>query len=147
MITMNSWSIRIRARETVISACFALAGAWLAWQCGAGLGAAVTSPTNGSPILWMLILLAMSVIFLLLATRTTHQRMFTLAFLPMMIFTPMAYELSFQEDALAMFIGFAGVVSPAVIIGILVWHYRRRAEMAAAIEPIEAIPEAAETTI
>ena len=147
MITMNSWGIRIRARQTVISACFALAGAWLAWQCGAGLGAAVDSPGNGSPILWMLGLLAMSVMLLLLATRTTHQRLFTLAFLPMLIFTPMAYELSFQDDALAMLTGFVGVVSPAVIIAVLVWHYRRKAEMAAASEPIEAVPAAMQTTI
>jgi hypothetical protein len=141
---MNSWGIRLPGRKTIISASFALAGAWLAWQCGAGLGAAVASPDNGSPILWMLALLAMSVMLLLLATRTTHQRLFTLAFLPMLIFTPMAYELSFQDDALAMFTGFVGVVSPAVIIAILVLHYRRRAEMAT---PIEAIPEPVETTI
>ena len=147
MITMNSWGIRIRARQTVISACFALAGAWLAWQCGAGLGAAVDSPGNGSPILWMLGLLAMSVMLLLLATRTTHQRLFTLAFLPMLIFTPMAYELSFQEDALAMFTGFVGVVSPAVIIAILVWHSRKKAAMAAAMVPMEEIPVPLETTI
>jgi hypothetical protein len=75
----------------------------------------------------MLGLLAMSVVLLLLATRTRHQRMFTLAFLPMLIFTPMAYELSSQEEALAFFTAFVGVISPLVIIEILVWHYRKRA--------------------
>ena len=110
--------------------CCALPGAWLAAECGKGLGAAVADPADGSPILWMLTLLTMSVILLLLGTRTTHQRLFVLAFLPMLIFTPMAYELSFQEDALAIFTGFVGVLSPPTIIAILIWHYRKRATMA-----------------
>jgi hypothetical protein len=136
---MNAMKIHDRSAVRVaISACFALAGAWLAWQCGAGLGSAVAAPDNGSPILWMLGLLAMSVVLLLLATRTRHQRMFTLAFLPMLIFTPMAYELSSQEEALAFFTAFVGVISPLVIIEILVWHYRKRAAMAVAVTPMEA---------
>ena len=146
-IIINPFNVRERVVRKTVLACFTLSGAWLAWQCGAGLGAAVVSPTNGSPILSMLILLTMSVMLLSLATRTTHQRLFTLAFLPMLIFTPMAYELSFQDDALAMLTGFVGVVSPAVIIAVLVWHYRRKAEMAAASEPIEAVPAAMQTTI
>ena len=56
--------------------------------------------------------------------------MFALAFLPMLIFTPMAYELSFQDNLLAIFMGFMGVIGPAVIIAILVRHYRKRLAMA-----------------
>jgi hypothetical protein len=106
--------------------CFALSGAWLAAECGAGLGGAVANPDDGSPILWMLALLVMSVLLLLVGARSTYQRLFVLAFLPMLIFTPMAYQLSFQNDSLAFFTGFVGVLSPAVIIPILVWHYRKR---------------------
>ena len=119
-----------RAVRLALFVCSALPGAWLAAQCGAGLGAAVAHPDDGSPILWMLVLLAMSVLLLLLGTRTTHQRMFVLAFLPMLTFTPMAYQLSVQNDSLSFLTAFVGVISPAVIIPILVWHYRNRAEQA-----------------
>jgi len=129
-MTANPSSERSRAARAAMFVCFALPGAWLAAQCGAGLGAAVAHPDDGSPILWMLVLLAMSVLLLLLGTRTTHQRMFVLAFLPMLTFTPMAYQLSVQDDSLSFLTAFVGVISPAVIIPILVWHYRNRAEQA-----------------
>ena len=136
-MTINASSVRSRAVRVAMFICFALPGAWLAAECGAGLGAAVAYPDDGSPILWMLGLLAMSALLLLLGTRTRHQRLFTLAFLPTLIFTPMAYQLSFQDDALAFFTGFVGVVSPAVIIPILVWHYRKRAAISDAGQSVK----------